>query len=68
MGNKEHAYIYSYSLKNNSVHLANKNIQIKFAKAPPKDLLDQWRAISGWDITVHFMVHKHCNVINSWNG
>lgn len=68
MGNEEHAYIYSYSLKNNSVHLANKNIQIKFAKAPPKDLLDQWRAISGWDITVHFMVHKHCNVINSWNG
>lgn len=27
MGNEEHAYIYSYSLKNNSVHLANKNIQ-----------------------------------------
>lgn len=34
MGNKEHAYIYSYSLKNNSVHLANKNIQIKNLPRP----------------------------------
>lgn len=36
MGNKEHAYIYSYSLKNNSVHLANKNIQIKICQGPAK--------------------------------
>lgn len=34
MGNKEHAYIYSYSLKNNSVHLANKKYTDKNLPRP----------------------------------